>query len=51
MGYSPQQIDAMSLWQYTAVVDGFIRANDPKSNDRLSESEKDDLFGFIKEQS
>lgn len=27
MGFSPQQVRAMSLWQYMAAVDGYARAH------------------------
>lgn len=27
MGFTPQQVGAMSLWQYMAVVDGYSRAH------------------------
>ncbi len=27
MGFSPQQINEMSLWEYTAAVDGWMKAN------------------------
>jgi hypothetical protein len=27
MGYSPQQINDMSLWQFMAVYDGYSQAN------------------------
>lgn len=26
MRYTPQQIDAMSLWEFAACVDGFVRS-------------------------
>lgn len=27
MHYTPQQVDAMSLWEFAACVDGFVKAN------------------------
>lgn len=27
MHFSPQQIDAMTLWEFAACVDGFVKAN------------------------
>lgn len=30
MGFSPREVDAMSLWQFFAAADGFIAANTPK---------------------
>ena len=43
MGFTPQQVGAMSLWQFTACVDGYARAHssggagmDDKTFDELS---------------
>ncbi len=27
MGFGPREVDAMSLWEFTAAADGFARAN------------------------
>lgn len=27
MGFTPQEVDQMSLWQFSACVDGFNKAN------------------------
>jgi len=27
MGFTPEQINAMSIWQYMAYLDGYIEAN------------------------
>lgn len=35
MGLSPQQIGAMSLWQFMACADGWARANSP-DGDKLT---------------
>ncbi|MBZ9653549.1 hypothetical protein [Phyllobacterium lublinensis] len=43
MGFSPRQIDEMSLWEFGAVIDGYKRANGVEeapptmADDRLSE--------------
>lgn len=43
MGFSPQQVDGMSLWQFTACLEGFAIRNGIKpkgrdiSDDRLAE--------------
>ncbi|MBN9472266.1 MAG: hypothetical protein J0J10_26240 [Bosea sp.] len=29
MGFSPQQVGEMSLWQFMACADGWARANSP----------------------
>jgi hypothetical protein len=31
MGFSPQQVGAMSLWQFFACADGWARANSPEA--------------------
>jgi hypothetical protein len=47
MGLSPQQIDAMSVWQYFALVDGWVKANDTGGGGKLSESEKDEIWEWM----
>lgn len=32
MRYTPQQIDAMSLWEFAACVDGFVRSKGVKED-------------------
>lgn len=27
MGFTPREVDAMSLWEFTAAMDGYARAN------------------------
>jgi hypothetical protein len=29
MGFTPAQVDAMSLWEFLAVRDGWVAANSP----------------------
>ena len=38
----------MSMWQYMAALDGYIKANTPDEPGKLSEAEKDDLWDWIK---
>lgn len=33
MGFSPEQVGRMSLYQFAACVDGFNRANNPDKTD------------------
>lgn len=47
MGFSPQEVRAMSLWQFFAACSGYQRANDPEAGKRLSESEADALWDWI----
>ncbi len=37
----------MSMWQYMAAMDGYIKANTPNEPGKLSESEKDDLWDWL----
>lgn len=46
MGYTPQEIDEMSVWQYMSVVEGYIKANSTDDG-RLSAKEKDDLADWL----
>lgn len=42
MGFTPAQIDEMSIWEFDAVVEGYIEANTPedaKSNTLTAEEE------------
>jgi len=47
MGMTPAETLACSPFEYLAALDGFIEANDPESDKKLSESEKDDLWTWI----
>jgi len=46
MGFSPQQVDAMSMWQFMAAADGYVKANSSSDNE-LSSSEVDELWEWI----
>lgn len=41
MGFTPQQIGAMSLWQFMACADGWARANSPEAAKRTNEDQSD----------
>jgi hypothetical protein len=47
MGFTPQQVNDMSMWQFFAALNGYIEANKPKGSEKLSESEKDYLFSRL----
>lgn len=47
MGFSPQQINAMSMFQYFAALDGFIAANSADEDKKLTQDEKDELWEWI----
>jgi hypothetical protein len=45
MGYSPQQVNAMSMWQFYAAVDGFVKSH--QTGGKLSDGEKDGLWDWL----
>lgn len=47
MGFTPQQVDDMSMWQFFAALNGYIEANTPKQANKLTDAEADDLFDWI----
>lgn len=49
MGLPPSEVRNMSLWQFSAVIEGWNRAQDPESAKRLTDEEADELFAMIDE--
>ena len=49
MGFSPAQIDAMSVWEFDAVLDCWIDANTPEEekNNRLTDEESEMLIADL----
>lgn len=49
MGFSPQQVGAMSLWQFMACADGFARSNSAEAAKRSNDEpgDLDDLRAMI----
>jgi len=47
MGMTPAETLACSVFEYLAALDGFIAANDPEGDKRLTESEKEDLWSWL----
>lgn len=47
IGFSPQQVNEMSMWQFMEAVDGYIKANDPDASKELSAAEADDLWAWM----
>lgn len=39
----------MSMWQFLAAVDGYVKANSSEESGALSEADKDDLWDMIKD--
>lgn len=46
MGFTPNQINEMSLWQFLAAVEGYAKAH--SSDEGLSEKEADELWEMVK---
>lgn len=46
MGFSPQQINEMSMWQFMAAVDGYVQANSPDDGS-LTTKERDELAEWM----
>ena len=38
----------MSIWQYMAALDGYIKAHSSDEPGKLTESEKDELWDWVK---
>lgn len=47
MGFTPQQIDRMSVFQYLAALDGFVEAHGGDKANALSGDEADDLWQWL----
>ena len=47
MGFTPQQVDEMSMWQFQSAAEGFTRANDPNAAKELTAAETEDLWKFV----
>lgn len=49
-GFTPQQVDQMSIWQFNAAIVGWIKANSP-AKDELTEEQRDELFDWLERDS
>lgn len=47
MGFSPAEVNRMSIWQFTQAVEGFNKANNPDAGNELSQAEADDLWQWL----
>lgn len=50
VGFTPQQVNAMSLFQYQAAIDGYVEAH--SSDDgagKLSESDADEIWDWMQD--
>lgn len=37
----------MSMWQFMAAIDGYVKANTPEDNQGLSTAEKEELWEWL----
>jgi hypothetical protein len=48
MGYTPHEVDDMSMWEFHVVVEGWQKANSlDESGGKLSEAEKDEIWEWM----
>lgn len=47
MGFTPQQVGAMSFWQFMACADGWARANDPKAAKRSNDDDFSEVEALL----
>ncbi|MBO9100001.1 MULTISPECIES: gene transfer agent family protein [unclassified Rhizobium] len=46
MGFSPQQINEMTVWQFMAAFDGYVKHHSDEG-EKLSEKDADELFEWL----
>ncbi|MET3601811.1 hypothetical protein [Martelella mangrovi] len=50
MGFTPQQVNEMSMWQFNAALEGYVEANSAdESAGKLSQSEADEIWEWMQE--
>lgn len=47
MGFTPQQVNDMSVWQYLAALDGYVKANTSEKPGSLGGKEADELWEWM----
>lgn len=47
IGWTPQQVNEQSLWQFLAATEGYREAHNPDGDKELSVSEADELWDWI----
>jgi len=47
MGFTPQQINAMSVWQYMTCVQGYIEANSSEDAQGMAQDERDTVAAAV----
>jgi len=46
IGFTPQQVNGMSVWQFMAAVDGYVQAN-TEGDGSLNGREADELWEWM----
>lgn len=47
MGFSPLEVDRMSVFQFMSALDGFQKAHSPDEDKALSGDEADDIWDWL----
>jgi hypothetical protein len=47
MGFSPTEVNRMSMWQFSEALAGYAKANDPDAANELSSAEADDIWKWM----
>lgn len=47
MGFSPVEVDRMSMWQFFAACEGYRQAHDPEAGKELSNAEVDEIWAWM----
>lgn len=49
MGWTVQDVKASSVWEFWQAFQGYVEANSPKQNNKLSEDDKDRIWQRMQE--
>lgn len=47
MGFAPQEVGAMSLWQFMACADAYARSKDPEAAKRSNDDSLDGIDAML----
>jgi hypothetical protein len=50
MGFDPETIGRLSIWQYRMALDGYVKANTPDDGS-LTKAEEDQLWAMVEAKS
>ena len=45
MGFTPREVNEMSMWQFLAAFDGYVKAQG--GEEKMSNAEADELFQWL----